>query len=243
MSLDSLALALFYHPLESRIVHGKGGSVHQQLYKRQAVRIVTATGFDRNATTREIARRDIPSGTKGSRSCLTHVTRSWIQLDLGAGMHSPGISRSALLLLAMAAISAIGLIALVAYSATSTPGDAGGPVGPVPVAANPPAATQIDEEEAHRLVWTLPEVMATAERLRAQGSRPITITVSLPDPAATPGTQEAAYFIRLSEDQGETITAVETFAVDSFTRQISVYNVAEGRRMTLEEWRGRGGRY
>ena len=156
-------------------------------------------------------------------------------------MHSPSTSRNIPILLAMAAIAAIGLIALVAYSTTSTPGGAGDSVSRVP-AASPPATTQIDEDEAHRIVWTLPEVMATAERLRAQGSRPITITVSMPEPAATPGTQEAAYFIRLSEDRGEYITPVETFAVDSYTRQISVYNVVEGRRMSLEEWRGRGGR-
>jgi hypothetical protein len=88
-------------------------------------------------------------------------------------------------------------------------------------------------------VWALPEVQSEAAQLRGRGSRPVTLTITEPDPRATPGSQAGVYLIRLSEDRGDNVTAVETFAVDAYSKQVSVYDVIQDRSISLEEWRGR----
>ena len=94
-------------------------------------------------------------------------------------------------------------------------------------AGSPCDSPSLTEAEAHQAVWSLPRVREKATELRAQGVRPFTLTSSIPDPTAPPGTAEAGYVIYLEEDHGTHTTLVWAFLVDSHTGKVSDYPVAD----------------
>jgi len=76
----------------------------------------------------------------------------------------------------------------------------------------------ISEAEAHRAVWALPRVRQSADELRQQGVRPVTITQSAPEAGATAWKRGASYTISLEEDHQTHVVAREAFTVDGLHR-------------------------
>ncbi len=152
-------------------------------------------------------------------------------------MHHPILNRMLPGYLLIAAILVMGFLVAVTYSTGAGILNVGMGTPLKPSSPSIPVAAPISEDEANKLVWALPEVQAAAEQLRAQGSRPLTFAARKPAPSAVPGSAQADYMIAFGEDRDGHVTTLDTFAVDAYTKEISVYDVVEDKNISLDQWR------
>lgn len=103
-----------------------------------------------------------------------------------------------------------------------------------PPAVTAQSATIKSEDEVVNLIMNLEEVKRKSAQVKklSKGKRTLMTYVETPPTGKDPN-----YYIKVSEDNGQSLVAYYTFAVDSKTRRIAYYDDIHDTMISLDEWR------
>ncbi|WP_142531265.1 hypothetical protein [Pedobacter westerhofensis] len=90
------------------------------------------------------------------------------------------------------------------------------------------------EDEVVNLIMNLKEVKHKTAYVKklSKGKRTLMTYVETP-----PTSKDPNYWVKVSEDNGESLVAYYTFAVDAKTHRIAYYDDLHDTTISLEEWR------
>jgi hypothetical protein len=103
-----------------------------------------------------------------------------------------------------------------------------------PPAVNPQSSKVKPEDEVVNLVMNLEEVKRKSAQVKnlSKGKRTLMTYVETP-----PTGKDSNYWVKVSEDNGESLVAYYTFAVDAKSLRISYYDDIHDTTISLDEWR------